>query len=242
MSDMNCIECAEWLHPYLDNELGTELAARIHAHLRHCTSCKAQYESLRVMQAGLRQQAPYYEMPELLQRRILAKLPAARNKQWIAPAISFAALAASVMLFVGAPSSQDELVTEVVASHVRSLQEQHLMDVVSTDKHTVKPWFAGKLDFSPPVVDLKDQGYPLMGGRLDYIDHQNAAALAYHHNKHVINLFVIPTTEADTTPSTHSQRGYNIVSWRKNHMKFEAVSDLNAQELDEFSQMVAEHS
>ena len=103
-----------------------------------------------------------------------------------------------------------------------------------------RSWFTGKLDFSPPVYDLAEQGYPLIGGRLDYINYQNAAALSYKRNKHVINLFIIPTTEADSAIKSNVKRGYNILSWRQSHMAFEAVSDLDKQELEAFGKMVAE--
>lgn len=238
MNEMNCKECADWLHPYLDNELGTEMAARVHNHLKNCASCKAQYDELHALSGIIRQHAPRHDMSELAQQRIFAKLPTVTPKQWFAPVISLAALAASVMLFVATPSTQDMMINEVVSSHVRSLQEKHLMDVASTDQHTVKPWFAGRLDFSPPVVDLKDKGYPLIGGRLDYINHQNAAALTYQRRKHIINLFVIPTNDADSPAYSITQRGYNIITWRKNHMEFAAVSDLNTKELSEFTQLL----
>ncbi len=235
---MNCNDCADWLHPYLDNELEMEMALRVSQHLVQCPACKSKLAELQTLRDGLRQNAPYYPASELLQRRIMPQAKQKTPSRWIAPAISAAALAASVMLYIATPSSQDMLTEEVVSSHVRSLMEQHLTDVASSDKHTVKPWFAGKIDFSPPVIDLSDKGYPLIGGRLDYIRHQNAAALAYHRNKHIINLFIIPDTAADSPIRTISRRGFNIVSWHKNNMAFEAVSDLNQQELEAFAQMV----
>jgi anti-sigma factor RsiW len=125
-----------------------------------------------------------------------------------------------------------------VSDHVRSLMAGHLNDVASSDKHTVKPWFTGKIDFSPPVYDFAEQGYPLIGGRLDYLENQTAAALSYRHNKHIINAFILPTMEGDSAPQSLSRRGYNIVSWRQNHMRFIAVSDLNKAELETFGQLV----
>jgi anti-sigma factor RsiW len=124
-----------------------------------------------------------------------------------------------------------------VSSHVRSLMGEHLMDVASSDKHTVKPWFTGKLDFSPPVYDFAAQGFPLLGGRLDYLQHQTAAALSYRHDKHIINTFIVPTSEADSPALTESRRGYNIVTWRQNHMRFIVVSDMDKGELEAFSQL-----
>jgi anti-sigma factor RsiW len=241
-SELNCNDCADWLHPYLDNELETEMAVRVNMHIAKCASCKARFAELQTLRDGIRQHAPYYPAPELIQQRIMSQInrqkPAFSSRQWLAPAFSATALAASIMLYLAMPSSQDMLMEEVVSSHVRSLQEQHLMDVASTDKHTVKPWFNGKIDFAPPVYDFAEQGYPLIGGRLDYIRHQNVAALSYHRNKHVINLFVIPNNAADAEIHAASKRGFNIVSWQKNNMAFEAVSDLNGQELQAFAQMI----
>jgi anti-sigma factor RsiW len=241
VSDMHCTECAKWLHPYLDNELGTEMATFVIEHLQNCPQCKTQYENMRTLQNGLREHAPYYDIPKLQQRRVISMLSVHGNKQWLAPAISFGALAASVMLFLSMPSKQDMLIEDLISSHIRSLQEQHLIDIASSDKHTVKPWFTGKLDFSPPVYDLAEQGYPLIGGRLDYINHQNAAALSYKRNKHVINVFITPTDKTDRASTSTARRGYNIIFWRKNRMAFEAVSDLNMQELEAFSKLFAEH-
>jgi len=236
MPELDCAECTAWLHPYLDNELGTEMAARVHQHIQTCPHCRRQYESLSQLQSGLHR-AERYEMPELAQRRILASLPTRTGKSWLLPAASAAMLVASVALFMLTPGQQDALVDEVVSSHIRSLQEQHLTDVASSDKHTVKPWFTGKLDFSPPVFDLAEQGYPLIGGRLDYLEHQNAAVLAYRHNKHIINLFITPSSQKDSAATAMSKRGYHIMAWRKNHLAFELVSDLDAQELEDFAKL-----
>ena len=132
---------------------------------------------------------------------------------------------------------------EVLASHVRSLMPGHLSDVLSSDQHTVKPWFAGKLDFSPPVVDLKDQGFPLVGGRLDYVENRPIAALAYLSGQHVINLFVWPSmASADTGEAFVGRQGYNALSWTRDHTNFWAVSDLNATELRRFVQLVQDRS
>jgi len=239
-SELNCNDCADWLHPYLDNEIGTEMAVRVRQHINRCLDCKARLAELQALRDGIRQHTTYYPAPELMQQRIMSQInrqkPAPR--QWLTQVFSVAALTASVMLYLATPSSQDMLMDEVVSSHVRSLMEQHLTDVASSDKHTVKPWFTGKIDFAPPVYDFAEQGYPLIGGRLDYIRHQNVAALSYHRNKHIINLFVIPSNATDSSIHSSSRRGFNIVSWQKNNMAFEAVSDLNNQELEAFVQLI----
>lgn len=119
---------------------------------------------------------------------------------------------------------------------------EHLNDVASSDRHTVKPWFTGKLDFSPPVYDFMSQGYPLLGGRLDYLQHQNAAALTYRHNKHIINAFILPAEEVDASPQSRSERGYNVIYWKQEHMHFIIVSDLNMAELMTLSQLMQKGS
>src|SRR5262245_61303468 len=133
----------------------------------------------------------------------------------------------------------DAIVDQVVANHVRSLLAAQLVDVVSSDQHTVKPWFDGKIDFAPEVRDLSANGFPLAGGRLDYLDGKTVAALVYHRNKHPINLFITPAlTNRSKSPTAIARRGYNIVSWTNNGMNYWAVSDLNQQELREFTELV----
>jgi anti-sigma factor RsiW len=127
------------------------------------------------------------------------------------------------------------LAEQVVSSHIRSLMANHLSDVVSTDQHTVKPWFSGKLDFAPVVTNLAPQGFPLVGGRLDYLDDRTVAALVYKHRQHTINLFLWPLSDSDANPQILSIKGFNVVHWTQAHMNYWAVSDLNASELTEFA-------
>jgi anti-sigma factor RsiW len=135
---------------------------------------------------------------------------------------------------IPAPESQ-MLAEQVVSSHIRSLMANHLSDVVSTDQHTVKPWFSGKLDFAPVVKDLAPKGFPLVGGRLDYINNHSAAALVYKRRQHTINLFLWPSSESDSSPRSITIKGFNVVEWTHSHMAYWAVSDLNADELTEFA-------
>jgi anti-sigma factor RsiW len=133
----------------------------------------------------------------------------------------------------------DAIVDQVVANHVRSLLAAQLVDVVSSDQHTVKPWFDGKIDFAPEVRDLSANGFPLVGGRLDYLDGNTLAALVYQRNKHPINLFITPApTSPSTSPTVATRRGYNVFSWANNGMKYWAVSDVNQTELPEFAELV----
>ena len=127
---------------------------------------------------------------------------------------------------------------DLISSHVRSLQVDHLSDVVSSDKHTVKPWFNGKLDFSPPVTDLATQGFPLVGGRLDYLDGRTVAVLIYRHNQHPINLYVWPSTDRDAAPQVQGRQGYHLIRWAAGGMVYWVVSDLATNELELFVRTV----
>ncbi len=247
MNDLNCTHCHELIHGYLDNELDTAMAASVAEHLSNCADCKRLHDEAKLLIASVKTRATYYTAPDALTRSVFANLqpstPSASSvwevlRKWLAPAFSAIALAMALVLYVATPSSEQPWMEEAVSSHVRSLMAEHLNDVASSDRHTVKPWFTGKLDFSPPVFDYSAQGYPLLGGRLDYLQHQTTAALSYGHAKHIINVFILPTTETDKPRQHLSIRGYNIVSWQQNHMRFIVVSDLEKTELEAFSQLV----
>jgi anti-sigma factor RsiW len=208
----------------------------------------------------LRRHATRHAPPPALADRIRAQLPAQAGPapvpaqpwwrgRWIgslglygAGALS-AWVAASALLWVQPPG--DALRGEVLANHLRSLQAGHLTDVPSSSHHTVKPWFAGRLDFSPPVPDLAGQGYPLVGGRLDYLDGRTVAALVYRHDAHLINLFVWPAppdAPADSAPQATAERGYQMLRWRAQGMQAWAVSDMAAPELRAFAEAVRTQS
>jgi len=207
----------------------------------------------RVLGGAIRTRASRYRAPPALAANIIAALSATAGAEpsigtrwwqgsgWLRLGSAFACglLAVLAFLLVNPLPADDPVVREVVASHVRSLMVAHLSDVASTDQHTVKPWFNGKLDFSPPVEDLAASGFPLAGGRLDYVNQRPVAALIYHRHQHTINVFVWPASgPVVQKPTRLSRQGYNLESWRKDGMQFWAVSDLNDRELTEFASLL----
>jgi anti-sigma factor RsiW len=237
------------LDGYFDGELDLVHNIEFEEHVKTCPDCAGELRDRQAMRDSLRAANLYERAPESLRTRIRAALPPEARPQPIPmprrPVLEWLAVAAAILIAVflgvkvlpniGGPK-QNLLAEEIVASHIRSLQPGHLYDVESTDQHTVKPWFDGKLDFAPPVMDLKDQGFPLVGGRLDYVDHRNVAALVYRRQKHLINVFVWPQESRTTkAPETQTLQGYNLVSWSHDGMYFCAASDLNAAELHQFA-------
>jgi len=197
------------------------------------------------------QTAPYFRAPEALAARVrttvadvVVSAPSRaiwRPRRWQPWLVSAASLAVVSLAIVGVLRQRaalaDDVTTEaVIEGHVRSLMGDHLMDIASTDRHTVKPWFAGRVDFSPTVVDLVNDGFPLAGGRLDYIDHRTAAALVYKRREHVINVFVWPRAGGSPSHVTRSDaRGYHVISWTRDGVAVWIVSDLALAELDDFA-------
>jgi anti-sigma factor RsiW len=225
-----------------DGELDAADSLRAAQHRQNCAACRDAYAQLSATHATMRESAPRYPAPESLRRAIGAGLnvietapPPRRARSWWREGASFglgAALAAGIALFVLAPAQQS-LLDDVVASHVRALQPGHLEDVISTDQHTVKPWFDGRIDFAPPVKDLAAKQFPLLGGRLDYLNNRPVAALVYGSDKHVIDLYVWPGN-GQPMPQAATRNGYNTVHWSENGMDFWAVSDLEAGKLGDF--------
>ena len=241
------------LHGYLDGELDLIRSVEFEEHLRTCPDCGRQLHDQQAMRQSLRAASLYERAPQSLEAKIRAQLPReVRSKSIVKPrslAIEWLAIAAAIVIAaflgarvipnIGGQQQTSLLAQELVASHIRSLQPGHLFDVQSTDQHTVKPWFDGKLNFAPPVLDLSNQGFPLIGGRLDYVENRTVAVLVYGRSLHVINLFIWPASNEDSSP-VHIQtvQGYNVFSWKKNGFEFRAVSDLNADELREFVRLV----
>ncbi|SNB73190.1 Transmembrane transcriptional regulator (anti-sigma factor RsiW) [Arboricoccus pini] len=242
MTPEQCSELALLIQADIDGELPAAEAANVAKHVEACPSCATLQQDLLELSGRIREiRSP--TAPPALKAAIAERLgapaprrPAAGRRAWFAGGLSLGvALAASLLVFAWLPKA-DMAPDVVVAAHIRALQPSHLMDVVSTDQHTVKPWFAGRLPFSPPVKDLTAQDFKLVGGRLDYLPGQTAATLIYQRRQHLIDLFVWPTPPTpDKAPANGSREGYNFFRWQAGGMTFWAVSDLNSQELAQFA-------
>ena len=234
----------ELLHAYVDGELDLANAREAERHLESCADCRATERAIRALREALTSDWPAYRAPARLRRNVRAALrrEAKSMRQTLSPWFIFATGAAFAAVIVAAalfqttrPARSNAIVDQVVANHVRSLLAAHLVDVVSSDQHTVKPWFDGKIDFAPVVRDLSADSFPLVGRRLDYLDGKTVVALVYQRNKHPINLFITPAPgNRDTLPTVETRRGYNIFSWTHGEMNYWAVSDLNQAELRQF--------
>lgn len=246
---MNCQEMNPLLHAYVDGELDLMRSLEVERHLKSCANCAAAKRSLQSLHSTLRHNDLSYAAPATLRRRLLSEVGQSSSErrprnsapwiwQWLAiGAIGFAAL--TLMFRPAGISERDQITEEAVSSHVRSLMAGHLTDVASSDQHTVKPWFNGKIDFAPNVKDFVAEGFPLIGGRLDYLNGQTVAALVYQRNKHTINVFVWPTNNPNGE-TTESLRGYNIINRDIGGLRYCVVSDLNAKELTEFANLLGQ--
>jgi anti-sigma factor RsiW len=254
---MTCEESEILLHALIDGELDAGHARDVEAHLAGCPACAEKRQGFSALRdamadAGLKEMAP----AQLL-RRIEAALPisvprAAAPRPFLQPSrrkffggfalgsLATAAVAASLFVTVVRNDQDRTVAGEVVSAHIRSLQAGHLMDVETSDQHTVKPWFDGKVDVAPPVINLTAQGFTLLGGRLDYIDGEPVASVVYQRRKHVINLFVAQRLgTAQATVTARTIQGYNVRHWSQQGLDFWAVSDLAPDELDEFTAKIS---
>jgi anti-sigma factor (TIGR02949 family) len=243
-----CAAVRDQLDAYQDGELDADHASALERHLAGCRDCARAHEAGLQLRQVLRQVAPYHVAPPALRRRLASlatpRVQAVREVtlrlwQLLALVAASAAVSAACLLLLPNPiavrDADDALVGRVVDAHAGSLLQDHLLDVVSTDRHTVKPWFAGKLEYSPPVLDLQAEGFVLKGGRVDYVDGRAVAALVYERRAHRINVFVWPSRGARLPGTPVTVNGYHTVAWEAGGMTFYAVSDLNAAELTELS-------
>jgi anti-sigma factor RsiW len=254
---MNCADGEILLHALIDGELDAGHARELEAHLSTCAACAGKLEAFRAMRTAMADARLKESASAALRSRIEAGLPAP-SAQVIAPprfsrpsrrtffggfaagAALSGAIAAGIAFAVVRADGELVIANEVVSAHIRSLQPGHLMDVETSDRHVVKPWFNGKLDVAPPVIDLTAGGFTLLGGRLDYIDGEPVAAIVYQRRKHVINLFVAQRLGAARSGAKMEMvQGYNVRHWSENGLDFWAVSDIAAAELDEFVQRIS---
>jgi anti-sigma factor RsiW len=228
---MNCAEASRLIGPWIDGELDVRSVVEIEGHLARCPGCAQEKKELVALGDTARERLPRFELPPDLEARLLGGAPvvplASRRRRFLREA-SLMAAAACATLVVGsvlrpAGVGSDE---EIVDAHVRSLQAQHLTDVASSDQHTVKPWFQGKIDFSVPAQDFAAQGFALTGGRLDVLDGRPVAALVYRRHQHLINLFVSPAAAGDGATRSSTARGYRVSTWTKDGLRYRLVSEL----------------
>jgi anti-sigma factor RsiW len=261
---MTCKEALNFVDSYLDHELDLVRQLEIEQHLKECSACSHAYAQRRSLQTAIKGAPLYFETPPKLEqdvRRALRRAAgvvsatdsAAPTKEffprlswnwggWLAGAMSMATVAA-VLIGVGprflGTSPDDQLSQEVTSSHVRSLITNHLIDIVTSNQHVVKPWFNGRIDFSPSVRDFSDHGFPLAGGRLDYLAGRTVAVLVYHRAAHPINLFIWPSPPGeDFKEKTLSRQGYHLIHWSHGGMTYWVISDVNEMELKDFAELV----
>lgn len=245
---MQCEEVRLRLDAYLDRELAETERALFRSHLESCPECGPEIAALERLRDGIRHAAPDYRASAELRSRIRFALrrEAAVGAPGPSRAPGWLAYAASLLLAVAVGSGgtflmlgkgqEGRVANEVIDSHLRSLLGTHLTDIASSDQHTVKPWFAGRSDVSPPAIDLGAEGFPLVGGRLDVIEGKPAPALVYKRRQHVINLFVLPASRGDR-PENLSRQGYSLRHWDEGDLGFWAVSDAAPSELAEFERL-----
>jgi anti-sigma factor RsiW len=246
---MNHDRVKRQLHAYADRETGPIRRFFLGRHVARCPSCLAELEVIQTLRTALRTNLPVYRAPPALATRIASALPrdappVVRRQPWrigfagAAMAGGFAGVALTLAVTRTSPQP-DPLIADVVAANVRSMMADHLTDVATSDQHTVKPWLSARLDLSPEVKDFAAEGFPLVGGRLDYIDGHRAAAIVYRRDKHVINLFAfVSGGQSDEAPKQYNRDGFNVVRWRKGGLTYVAVSDVEAAQLQSFVRLV----
>src|SRR5438105_8043260 len=256
---MTCANCLESLGYFIDGELPADEAALIEEHLRTCADCARAHQRLVDTSSQVRAALMRYQAPDVLKARIRANLadparevaaqgprvPLYRNINWsraiAAAAIVAVASSALTIAITQRQANESGLEQQILASHIRSLIPGHLTDVASNDQHNVKPWFNGRVNMSPDVPRLDSLGYPLVGGRLDYIQGHNVAVVVYTRRQHVINAFSWPATGAgDLQPQASSANGYHLIRTRHNGLEVWIVSDLNLAELENFARLLSQ--
>jgi anti-sigma factor RsiW len=246
---VTCDEIELLLHARLDEEIDPLQRADFDGHVKTCSACAKALEGLESVRRSIRGSMPYHQAPAHLRNQVRFALRGAgyvdndarRQMSWrpwaaVAAAISVCALVSAPFL-VNSRNQRQLLAEELLSAHERALAGRSV-DVTSSDQHTVKPWFNGKLPFSPPVTDLRAEGFPLEGGRLDYVGERPVAVLVYSRRLHRIDVFIWPSANEKAPPSHFERNGYSEVSWTKDHFLFTAISDVNAAEMTMFAQLL----
>ena len=252
---MNCPDTQKLIHAYADGELDLVRGLEVEQHLKSCVQCAAERNAVQSLRDALRKNDLAYRAPDSLRNEIHRMVradepvredarPAGRIQLWFWRLLAAGATAFAVLTILSRSMipGREPLLDEAVADHVRSLQVNHLTDVVSSDQHTVKPWFAGKLDFAPQVRDFATQGFPLIGGRLDYLDGRTVAALVYQYKKHIINAFIWPSAKTNTAaPVLESYRGYSVINFDANGFHYCLVSDAEGKVLSALAELIRQN-
>jgi len=245
---MNCSEMNLLIHAYADGELDVVRSLDVEQHIKTCPGCAAKLQSLKSLRVALKESNRTYRAPASLRREVrqIARPAAGEARlfdlQWLWKWIAVGATTVAVLAIALRPTGitpNEALLNDVVSCHVRSLMAGHLTDVLSSDQHTVKPWFAGKLDFSPDVKDFAAQGFPLVGGRLDYINNHAVAALVYRHNKHFINVYIWPISEGGgSRQGAADYHGYHVINREANGFHYSLVSDMDESGLEQLADLL----
>jgi anti-sigma factor RsiW len=249
---LDCEETRELIDAYADRELDLVSSLSVERHMQVCEDCLRAHQNIQALRSLMHDESLYFRPSAGLRKHITSALHAEvkierhlplASWRWLAAAASVALVAIATLTFVQrpkGPSAEDLVAQEVISNHVRSLMEpHHPVDVPSSDQHTVKPWFNGKLGFSPPVENPADQGFPLVGGRLDYLGGRSVAALVYQRHQHYVNLFIWPSNDArEMAEKSMRRQGYSLIHWDKSGMQYWAISDLNEAELRQFAEII----
>jgi len=242
---MTCEQAQPLLSAYVDRELDITKSLEIESHVRECNRCSAMLQQHEALRSALNAASLAFVPPTGLERRVRKAVRREAQPRvlftlapwrWAAvpmAATLAAALTWSVAIHRGGTTGEDVVLSELVSGHIRSLMVDHLVDVATSDQHTVKPWFNGKVDFAPPVTDFTASGFPLVGGRVDYIAGRPVAVLVYHRRQHVVNVFIWPSgSDDDQGLRTLASEGYHLLRWTRSGLTFWAVSDVNAVDLE----------
>jgi anti-sigma factor RsiW len=251
---MNCNEAAALLPTYSDGELDPVQSAAVEKHLLACVECAARRDDQLALSARIKRDVPYFPAPPALRSRIGAVVagtatrsrPVRDRWRWLGAGAFAGSMATVLAWFMGSAMLEwrdgTDLATEAVANHVRATLSNHVTDVATSDRHTVKPWLSARLDYSPPVQDLSGEGFPLTGGRVDYLERHAVATLVYRYREHVIDVFVRPTSESaarSSRPPVSTVRGFNVVRASGAGMDWLVVSDTSAEVLTAFATRLA---